>query len=228
MLSFSGYSDMFDQLEIYEAGGNIDPPDTSIRLPQQIKNLIKALCKNGSTNSRAIAFSLLDLDDTILFNMAKAIDEAGTKDFPISQNRSFIFASDDTTITLLFLSSLTSKEQVEGKTILRCSLEKYRRKCSKGIAIAIMPGKPLRGYEFAMIEVSEWKKEPELEKLAEEHTPIPKQGSKLPKRNEKCFCGSGKKFKRCCLHRIEEARRPSTSSKPQKIIAFQTARKLCP
>lgn len=228
MLSFSGYSDMFDRLEIYEAGGNIERPDTSIRLPKQAKNIIRALCARESTYSRAIAFSLLGLDDTLLLYMAKAIEEAGTKDFPISQNRSVILASEDTVVTLLFLSSRTSKEQVEGKTMLRCSLEKYRRERNKGVAIAIMPGKPQRSYEFAMIEESEWKEEPELEKLAAEHAPVPKQGSKLPKRNEKCFCGSGKKFKKCCLRRIEEAKRPKKSNEPQKIVAFNVARKLAP
>lgn len=45
--------------------------------------------------------------------------------------------------------------------------------------------------------------------------PAERQGSavvELPGRNDECLCGSGLKFKKCCLHRIEEARRASRAS----------------
>lgn len=33
---------------------------------------------------------------------------------------------------------------------------------------------------------------------------MPIKKHKLPGRNDPCVCGSGKKFKKCCLHKFED------------------------
>ncbi|HAW19711.1 MAG TPA: hypothetical protein DCX14_05975 [Flavobacteriales bacterium] len=53
-----------------------------------------------------------------------------------------------------------------------------------------------------MWEEGEWEHEETMEKVldSDNRSFIPK--SKLPGRNEPCICGSGRKFKKCCLDRI--------------------------
>ncbi|MBC8460331.1 MAG: SEC-C domain-containing protein [Deltaproteobacteria bacterium] len=50
----------------------------------------------------------------------------------------------------------------------------------------------------------QWKHDEEMEKaLDSEPAFTPAPGQKLPGRNALCLCGSGKKFKKCCLPKIE-------------------------
>jgi hypothetical protein len=49
-----------------------------------------------------------------------------------------------------------------------------------------------------------WEPDEKMERLIEAEPPfMPALGQKLPGRNEPCLCGSGKKFKKCCLLRFK-------------------------
>ena len=51
----------------------------------------------------------------------------------------------------------------------------------------------------------DWQKNVEMENiLSEEPDFVP---SYIPGRNEQCFCGSGQKYKKCCLRKVERARK---------------------
>jgi uncharacterized protein YecA (UPF0149 family) len=51
-----------------------------------------------------------------------------------------------------------------------------------------------------------WQYDAEMEKIMQDEPPfMPAAGTKLPGRNDPCLCGSGKKFKKCCLPKIQAA-----------------------
>ena len=62
----------------------------------------------------------------------------------------------------------------------------------KSFALLIDPDKQNKNQLIAIIEKANEEKEPEPVKID------PKYIGKKMSRNEPCFCGSGKKYKRCC------------------------------
>jgi hypothetical protein len=81
-------------------------------------------------------------------------------------------------------------------------IEKYRRRAPKSIGFGILVLNRSRPFECATWIEYPWKQEKELEDLLDDEPPMmPAPGQKPPGRNEPCICGSGKKYKKCCLHR---------------------------
>jgi hypothetical protein len=67
-----------------------------------------------------------------------------------------------------------------------------------------MVGDASRPFDCAIWVEWPWQYDEGMEKAIEAEPPfIPAPGQKLPGRNEPCICGSGKKFKKCCLPRID-------------------------
>jgi len=94
------------------------------------------------------------------------------------------------------------------RTRLRAELEKYRQKVSKSIGIGIMVGETTKPFDCAVWLEGSWHYDEDMEKLLASEPPfIPLSGQKLPGRNAPCICGSEKKFKKCCLPKIEASKK---------------------
>ncbi|MCL4786435.1 MAG: SEC-C domain-containing protein [Verrucomicrobia bacterium] len=57
-------------------------------------------------------------------------------------------------------------------------------------------------FDFAFWVEGPWEADPVLDEALAKERPKAMLGQKLPGRNEPCTCGSGKKFKKCCLGKI--------------------------
>lgn len=91
---------------------------------------------------------------------------------------------------------------------MRAVLEKYRRKARKSVGFGLRPADPTVPFECAIWGDEEWTPDPGLERILREEPLItPAPGWSLPGRNAPCVCGSGRKFKHCCLPKYEAARR---------------------
>jgi len=69
----------------------------------------------------------------------------------------------------------------------------------------VLDAKP---FECATWLEGPWELDEQMEKAIEaepDFVPIP--GQRLPGRNEPCICGSGKKYKKCCLQRFREEKK---------------------
>ena len=77
--------------------------------------------------------------------------------------------------------------------------QKYRSRADEWIALASFAGSPVSFDIFGYINCP-WEQDPELEQIVETNlgpgTAVGADGKKLG-RNQRCLCGSGKKFKRC-------------------------------
>jgi hypothetical protein len=78
-------------------------------------------------------------------------------------------------------------------------VEKYRRRLSRSIGFGIHLEHQDAPLQCCAWLEGPWESDPKIEQmLAYEPSARPAQGQKIPGRNEPCFCGSGKKFKKCC------------------------------
>jgi hypothetical protein len=88
------------------------------------------------------------------------------------------------------------------QTTSRASLEKYRMKCSASVALGLDYSDPAKAYDCAIWMEGPWAQDPVMEEmLAGERTKAVAR-QKLPGRNDPCLCGSGRKFKKCCIDKV--------------------------
>jgi hypothetical protein len=84
-------------------------------------------------------------------------------------------------------------------------IEKYRRKAERAVCFTIDLRDSQRPFLTALWIEGKWEQDPILERLIQKDTPMPL--GKLPRPFDPCFCGSGKKFKKCCSRKIDSANR---------------------
>jgi len=84
-------------------------------------------------------------------------------------------------------------------------IEKYRRKKQKSIVFGVLCNGNDKVFESADYMDFDWQLDEGMEALVEsEPAFVP---SKIPKRNDPCFCGSGKKYKKCHKNTVETNKR---------------------
>lgn len=82
-----------------------------------------------------------------------------------------------------------------------CEVRKYTERANSWFGLAVAPTGSIR----LVAELSgEWREDPELERVAltlNRQRPIREVGTRKIRRNDPCHCGSGRKYKRCCMNR---------------------------
>ena len=125
-----------------------------------------------------------------------------------------VYTEDDVVLTIVASRDLP-RDLLEERTRIRATIEKYRHKAKKSIALGVMATDPSRPFHCAVWVEGEWKYDSDLESLVANEPPaVPAPNTKLPGRNDPCSCGSGRKFKKCCLLLFETGRRKL--SKPSR------------
>lgn len=203
-VGLSGFSNEFSKWMMFKRGEIKEKPDIKLDVPVEVYEILNELRKRKDNIARWIAFALLDMSDDNLLAIAQAFREIRSAKLTSGMFRRLVYQSGKLVIS--FVASIDLPESLlHERTKLRVLLEKYRRKAfiSMGFGINLMDNS--RPFELIVWAEGPWDYDQEMEKLIEsEPTSFPVPGSKLPKRNEPCICGSGKKFKKCCLHKIEE------------------------
>lgn len=203
-LTFSGYSEKFEQLAMYERGEFKDKPNFSLKVPEQIQELLQQLQIWDDDWAKFISFALLDLENEILNALNQAIIDIKNSEIKHGTFRRCSFSNKEIVISVVGSSEASLSELVD-RTIYRAQIEKYRRKVNKSIGIGIVCNKRENKSVFHNMQYIEydWEENNEFYEVIEnEPVFLPTDRSKIPGRNEPCFCGSGIKFKKCCLNRI--------------------------
>ena len=203
-ISFGGYSKQYDQLMAYERGEYPEKPIIGLRLPYGVTDIFTQLKNWDDDGARWISFALLELEDDILYNIARTLNEL--KSTVISHNgfRRMSFHHGDTTISIVGSSEATFDE-LKANMQKRGLLEKYRRKTRKSIVFGVLCNGDDKIFDSADYMEFDWQPNDEFEVLVKsEPAFVP---SRNPKRNEPCFCGSEKKYKKCCRNKVESNRK---------------------
>jgi len=198
-LSFSGYSEDFNRLMKHERGETSESPQMNLSLPDEVLLIFDQLRKWDDDEARYIAFALLDLDDDLLFTIAKAINELKKSTIEKDVFRVCSFSNDEVVVSISGSSSATLPELIN-RTSLRSSIEKYRKRLKKSIGFGIIchnqGSSPL--FDVAQYSEFEWFPNSEFDKLLKKEPNMVRlvTPNKIG-RNDPCPCGSGKKYKKC-------------------------------
>ncbi len=203
-VALSGWSEKFDQVIGYRRGERKKAPTMDLEVPFEIRDILAELRRcTDDTSSRWIAFSLLGMSDMALRSIAQGLKEVRAASLTPGMFRRVSYQDGDTTISIVASLDLPSA-MLRERTMMRVILEKYRRKTTNSIGIGIMVADARRPIDCAVWVEGPWQYDEKLEMALEKEPPLVLvSGQKLPGRNEPCICGSGKKFKKCCLARIQ-------------------------
>jgi hypothetical protein len=200
-INLGPWSKEFDDWMRYKRGHISKSPLIKLKVPDEIQQILVELRKNNNDDAaKWIAFALLDMSDNGLGMIAKAIQQLRTDKLSRGKFRRLVVQDGDTVISITASLDLP-RSLLHERTEERAIIEKYRRKALKSISFGIMvlDAKP---FECATWVEGPWEQNKEMEKLIEAEPSFePAPGQKLPGRKEPCICGSGKKFKKCCLHK---------------------------
>jgi len=204
IISLGGYSQKFDQLMAFKRGEYPDEPELKLRLPDRVERIFAQLKDWNDDGARWITFALLELEDAVLISIEQALRELKNSKIPHNGFRRMTFQQGDTVISIVGSSAVTF-EQLKANMEKRGLIEKYRRKTQKSIVFGVLCNGNNKVFDSADYIEFDWHESPEMEELIlVEPAVVP---SEIPGRNAPCFCGSGRKYKKCCRTKVEDARK---------------------
>ena len=206
-ITFNGGEERFEPFYLAEWTGEPPPKEPiELAIPAQVRDLLNELRVRADDGSRWIAFALLGLTSHALNWLDAAIRDA--RHTSIEDRRVFrrTHCEGDIVINVLVHNSLdriTFRRNVAD----RSRLEHYRAKARATITIGIDQRDTARAFDVAHWLEVPWKQTDTMDRVLEAERDIPRlvqlpRNGTRPGRNEPCPCGSGKKFKRCCISRM--------------------------
>lgn len=202
----SGWLDWFDAWMMNKRGELDQPPSIKLDIPDKIQEILTELGRRNDDAAKWIAFALLDMSEGCLEAITRAFEDIKSARPKPGMFRRFVYQEGDIVVSIT--ASLTvSPNRLYDRTKMRTVVEKYRRKVAKSMGFGVMILETSRPIEYAVWEEGDWEYDEEMEELIEAEPPfLPSSDQKLPGRNEPCICGSGKKFKQCCLRKLRTNR----------------------
>lgn len=202
-----GFSAQFDDWFAYKRGDLSIPPNIELEIPVEIKQVLGELRERDDYASRWISFALLDMSDNMLDQIAKNLSAIRAATLTPGMFRRWTYFEGETVVSLIGSLDLPP-HLLEQRTGMRAIIEKYRHKAVKSIGLGIMVKDNSKPFHCAIWVEGPWKYDAEIEEIIQNEPPfIPAPDTKLPGRNDPCPCGSGKKFKRCCLPKLQSNRK---------------------
>jgi hypothetical protein len=204
LFMISGGSERFDEWHEAELGRRETHPNIKLDFPPRLTEVLRELRQRGDDASRWIAFALLDLSPGAVSQLEKDFVEVRQNAQPGTRLPRATLKDGDVAVSVMATNGL-SAEELHRQAVLRINLEKYRLRTSASLLIAIDVLNQNQPFEFALWAEGPWKQEEIFEKLLADDKPAAIISDQMPGRNEPCPCGSGKKFKKCCIGKV---RRP--------------------
>jgi hypothetical protein len=207
-VSLSGFQEPFDAVMDHRRGHRKDAPQIRLEIPQEVEDVLQELRRHESDkDARWIAFRLLSLSDRALEIVARMFRDLRSQSLNADAFRRITHTEGDLAISVVATKG-HSPDALLRNTESRTLLEKYRRKCTTSIGFGVLVSDRSKPFQCAAWAECPWAHDPEMVKLIEtEAAPTPSPGSKIPGRNDPCLCGSTKKFKKCCLPKMDASRR---------------------
>jgi hypothetical protein len=205
-IAFHGGEERFDPFYTAEWYGT-EPPNEPVELdvPAEVREVLDELRNRSDYGARWIAFALLGLNNSALEKLASAFRELRTTKAVGERILRITMREGPVVVNIMAHQGMTEAAFFQNVTA-RTRMEHYRAKAGKTVSIGINQNSD-KAFEVAQWLEGEWEYEEELEKMlqADREKPrnlIPSSNAKKPGRNDSCLCGSGLKFKKCCMGRI--------------------------
>lgn len=206
-IAFSGGEERFEKVYISEWEG--EPCDTSsvkLTLPPGIEPIMQELRRREDDGARWIAFALLGFSHAALARLAGAVDDLRNAKHDGRRIQRVTAREGDIVVNIMAHAGLDS-DAFHKNTLMRTRLEHYRLKPRATITLGIDQRNQLQAFATASWVEGPWEREEVMEQLLAQDRESPRKmqlirGKKKPGRNDPCVCGSGKKFKHCCLDKL--------------------------
>jgi len=203
-IAFNGGDEGFEPFYMAEWNGEPPPSATvGLKVPPPIQSVLSELRNRTDDGARWVAFALLGLSHAALSRLASALQDMKVNEAQGQRILRTTMREGDVVINVLAHRGLSKGEFFQNVTI-RSRMEHYRTRPRATVTIGIDQRDTSQPFEVAQWLEGPWEHEPVLEKLLAEDRGQPRvvqmpRGAGKPGRNDPCPCGSGKKFKRCCI-----------------------------
>ncbi|HEY3755215.1 MAG TPA: SEC-C domain-containing protein [Opitutaceae bacterium] len=202
MLNISdGEAKFADRLQA-ESEGRTPLPEVGLCVPPAIAAVLGALRQSSGDEDRSIAITLLDLSPNALNQIAKNIARLNAVVMPPGRQPRMAFREDDTLVLLLGNRGLDPAE-LQARLTNLTAREKYRTRAPQAIGMAFDPSQAGSRFFAAVWLQSPWIHDVEIERDLSASPLRLVPGTRRPQPNDRCPCGSGLKFKRCCRDRAD-------------------------
>ena len=202
-VALTGYSDAFDRLEMYKRGDLDESPEICLKVPDEIRTVLKELRERDDDGARWIAFALLDMTDNSLGGIATAFRELREAQLTPGMFRRLVHKDGDMVISFTVSLDLPAR-MLRERNAIRVQVEKYKHKVSKSIGFGIMALDKGRFFDCAAYAEGPWIYDEKIEEVIATEPPyMLAPGQKLPSKKSPCPCGSGKRFEECCLPKYQ-------------------------
>ena len=205
-ISFVGWSTTLDVYYQWLRHEIEVKPEIGLKIPEEIRLLLLMLRDRKDTAARWISVSLLGLGNRTLTSISGFMANLLLEPLRDDAFRTGGLQSGDISICLCGCRAAKA-DVIRERIAIRTAVEKYRRKTPKAMGVSFVVGASGLALHTVLWLEGPWEPEPALEERSGSirHAVVP--GTRMPGRNESCFCGSGKKFKKCCLLWIENGAR---------------------
>ncbi len=205
-LSFVGWRGEVDVYFQWLRGEAKTKPSIGLKVPEEIRLLLRMLRDRKDPAARWIAVSLLGLPNQTMAAISGFMMNLVSQPLSNDVFRTQGLQVGDTTICLCGCTKALA-EEIKDRIIVRTNLEKYRRQTLKAMGVSFLTD----GHTNLMLHTVLWLEGPwefnqEMEDLSSSIRFAVAPGTAMPPRNDLCCCGSGKKFKKCCLRWLERGR----------------------
>jgi hypothetical protein len=197
----SGGSERFDEWHEAELGRREKHPEIRLAFPPRLTEVLQELRTRADEASRWISFALLDLSPNVVSQVEQALEDARKHAEPGTRLPRATIKDGDLVVSVIACNGL-SPEELYRQAVYRVNLEKYRLRASASLLLAIDVRNKMQRFEFALWVQHPWVREDMFEEQLGTDKPAFLISDQLPGRNERCPCGSGKKFKKCCIGKV--------------------------
>ncbi len=205
-IAFNGGEERFAPYYVADWYGTKAPTEpVELDVPEEVRAVLDELRVRVDDGARWIAFAILGLSNSTLTKFASAFGELRSRSALGERVLRITVREGSVVVNVMAHRTLSEREFFQTVTI-RTRLEHYRARANTTVAIGIDQNTD-RAFEVAQWLEGEWEYDEEMEIMlkADREKPrkmIPSGNARKPGRNDPCPCGSGSKFKRCCIGRI--------------------------
>jgi len=162
------------------------------------------ITKTDLPKTTDVIFELYDWNEPSINNLTEQIKEAKKKSHLDGKSHNFTLISKEGTGISYFVLNNNNPKELLDKLLLFCQARKYKSRANSWVGLGSLKDSP-NIIDTFVFNKENWVFDKDLDYLSKElfsekPNPIGFAIKNKSARNQKCPCGSGKKFKKCCLN----------------------------
>jgi hypothetical protein len=207
LITLSSYHEQFSKAIHLERQDVPVIAPVPLNVPPIVRDVLDELSfRSNEPQARWIAFCLLSLSDEELAGLQFTIDALKSSPRSTGTTRSTSLKCGVALFCVTVTEDLDLKDLYD-ITMNRSMSEKYRNKADVCAAFGIQLRDRTKPFAHAFWMEGKWQPDATLEKVVADmktrRSVLLPPGATMPGRNDRCPCGSGKKFKHCCLNKYQ-------------------------